>query len=111
MASQFHFVRALVLGLVFGFGQGVGLEARDAFVMLSGGDSPFENNYSQYLQAKAIVTFFERNYPPDSVWVFFGAGNVEGEKPVFADVRRKLKRDGLIMDTWLPGALSPDILT
>ena len=31
------------------------LGARDAFVMLSGGDSPLENNYSQYLQAKAIL--------------------------------------------------------
>jgi len=79
--------------------------ARDAFVLLSGGDSPFENNYSQYLQARAVAAWFERNYPPDSVWVFFGAGNVEGEPPVFGDVRRKVQRDGLTLDSWMAGPL------
>jgi len=78
---------------------------RDAFVMLSGGDSPLENNYSQYLQAKAVLGFFERNYPPDSIWVFFGAGNQEGEKPVFGDVRRQSEREGVVVDSWLPGSL------
>jgi hypothetical protein len=82
------------------------LFARDAFVLISGGDSPFENNYSQYLQARAVATWFERNYPRDSVWVFFGAGNVEGEPPVFGDVRRKVQRDGVTIDSWLPGSLS-----
>src|SRR5947209_16638638 len=83
-----------------------GLWARDAFVMLSGGDSPLENNYSQYLQAKAMVAFFEKGYPSNSVWVFFGAGNREGEKPVFGDVRREAQKDGLALDSWLPGSLS-----
>jgi len=81
------------------------LAGRDAFVMLSGGHSPFENNYSQYLQARAVTAFFARNYPAESTWVFFGAGNVEGENPVFADVRRTVHRNGLAIDTWLPGAL------
>src|SRR6185369_5040668 len=79
---------------------------RDAFVMLSGGDSPLENNYSQYLQAKAVLAFFERNYPANSIWVFFGAGNREGEKPVFGDVRRQSERDGVVVDSWLPGFLN-----
>jgi hypothetical protein len=79
---------------------------RDAFVMLSGGDSPFQNNYSQYLQARAMVAFFQKTYPPGSVWVFFGAGNVERQKPVFCDVRRQIKRgESLFVDTWLPGSL------
>lgn len=78
---------------------------RDAFVLISGGDSPFENNYSQYLQARAVAAWFERNCPPDSVWVFFGAGNVEGEPPVFGDVRRKAQRDGLTLDSWIAGPL------
>jgi len=82
------------------------LHARDAFVLISGGDSPFENNYSQYLQARAVASSFERNYPPDSVWVFFGAGNVEGEPAVFGDVHRQVERDGLTLDTWIAGALS-----
>jgi hypothetical protein len=81
------------------------LRARDAFVLISGGDSPFENNYSQYLQARAVATWFERSYPRDSVWVFFGAGNVEGEPPVFGDVRREVQRGGLTLDSWIAGAL------
>jgi hypothetical protein len=80
--------------------------ARDAFVLISGGDSPFENNYSQYLQARAVATSFERNYPLDSVWIFFGAGNIQGEPPVFGDVRHKVQRDGLTLDSWLPGSLN-----
>lgn len=79
--------------------------ARDAFVLISGGDSPMENNYSQYLQARAIASCFERNYPRDSLWVFFGAGNVEGEPPVFGDVRREVTRDGLTLDSWMAGPL------
>ncbi|HEX4647168.1 MAG TPA: hypothetical protein VH598_16310, partial [Verrucomicrobiae bacterium] len=79
--------------------------ARDAFVMLSGGDSPFDNNYSQYLQARAVASWFDQNYPRDSVWTFFGAGNVEGQKPVFGDVYRQRERDGLQVDSWLPGSL------
>jgi hypothetical protein len=79
--------------------------ARDAFVMLSGGDSPFDNNYSQYLQARAVANWFDRNYPRNSVWTFFGAGNVEGQKPVFGDVYRQVEREGLLIDSWLAGSL------
>ena len=81
------------------------LHARDAFVLLSGGGNEMDNNYSQYLQAKAMAAFFERNYPHNSVWTFFGAGNVEGAQPVFSDVYREVKHDGVLIDTWLPGAL------
>jgi hypothetical protein len=81
------------------------LPARDAFVLLSGGDSEMENNYSQYLQARAMAGFFDKSYPSNSVWIFFGAGNVEGEKPVFSDVYRQVKHDDVVVDTWLPGVL------
>jgi hypothetical protein len=77
---------------------------RDVFVMLSGGDSPLDNNYSQYLQASAMVNFLQQNYPRNSVWVFFGAGNRKGA-PVLSDVFRQVKRDGRLVDTWLPGDL------
>jgi hypothetical protein len=82
------------------------LSARDVFVVLSGGDSPLANHYSQYLQAKAAATYFERNYPRDSVWAFFGAGNIEGEPPFFGDVHRRVTRDGIVLDSWLPGPVS-----
>jgi hypothetical protein len=84
---------------------GVSLGARDVFVMLSGGASPTANNYSQYLQARAVAKFFRDRYPADSVWTFFGAGNVEGQPAVFGDVRKQYKQDGLILESWLPGPL------
>jgi len=80
--------------------------AQNVFVMLSGGVNPSSNNYSQYLQAKAVTTFWERNYPLDTVWTFFGAGNVEGQPPLLGDVRRTQERDGRTVNTWLPGAIS-----
>jgi hypothetical protein len=81
------------------------LWARDVFVLLSGGNSPLENNYSQYLQAKAVSVSFLRNYCSNSVWIFFGAGNVDGEPPIFGDVHRQIKRDRMRLDSWMAGAL------
>ena len=79
--------------------------ARNAFVLLSGGGTPLSNNYSQYLQARAVAEFFARRYPSDPSWVFFGAGNRPGEAPVLADARQQLKRNGLLVESWVPGLL------
>ena len=81
------------------------LRARDAYVLFSGGGTPLTNNYSQYLQAKAMAAFLQGTYPADSVWVFFGIGNREGEAPILADVRRQVKKDGQILESWVPGPL------
>lgn len=78
---------------------------RDAYVLLSGGGTPLSNNYSQYLQAQAVAAFFERECPPERSWVFFGIGNRPDAPPILADVRRELKRDGLLVESWLPGPL------
>ena len=79
--------------------------ARDAYVLLSGGGTPLTNNYSQYLQAQAIAAFFERECPPEATWVFFGAGNRDDAPPVLSDTRRESRRDGAIVQSWLPGTL------
>jgi hypothetical protein len=97
--------RAFVVWLAVILSAAGAASARDAFVMISGGNSPFDNNYSQYLQARAVAGYFEQTYPRNSVWVFFGVGNVEGEQPFLSDVYRQVKRDGLMLDTWLPGSL------
>lgn len=81
------------------------LSARDAFVVVSGGGTPTSNNYSQYVQAHAMAAFLRERYPTEAVWTFFGAGNRAGEPPVLADVYRQVKRDGLLLDTWLVGSL------
>ncbi len=84
---------------------GAPLAARDAYVLISGGGTPLTNNYSQYLQAQAIAAFFERSYPAESTWVFYGAGNRPDEQAIIADTRRQHKQDGLILESWLPGHL------
>jgi hypothetical protein len=81
-------------------------QAKDAFVVLSGGGTPTSNHYSQYLQARAYVTYLRAHYPEDSIWVFFGAGNVSGQSPELADVEHTTQdAKGHDVTTWLPGAL------
>ena len=78
----------------------------DAFVVISGGGTPLSNNYSQYLQARALNDAWRARYPREAVWTFFGAGNRPGAPAVLADVRRQYKLDGLIVESWLPGELA-----
>ena len=77
----------------------------DAFVVLSGGGTPLSNNYSQFLQARAMNDWLRGRYPREAVWTFFGAGNRTGVPAVFADTRRQLKDRGLMVESWLPGVL------
>ena len=98
-------LRAVLLALLIaGLTPGIA-RARDVFVVISGGISPFENQYSQFLQARALTRWLRERYPAGSVFVFFGAGNVEGRPPVLNDVHRVTRRDGVLVDTWVPGAL------
>jgi hypothetical protein len=85
--------------------EAVPVKPRDAYVLLSGGGTPLSNNYSQYLQAKAVAEFFGRMAPPESTWVFFGVGNREGAPPILADARHELKREGVLVQSWVPGVL------
>lgn len=79
--------------------------ARDVYVLISGGGTPLSNNYSQYLQARAFADAFARSQPANATWVFFGIGNRDDAPPVLADVRRVVKRDGILVESWLPGAI------
>ena len=81
------------------------IAARDAYVLLSGGGTPLINNYSQLLQARGVAAQWRRTYPKDSVWIFFGIGNREGEPVQLADVRRQVKEEDVARETWLPGVL------
>lgn len=100
------FGRSVLCAIIVGWIVCVPAFARDAFVLFSGGGTPLTNNYSQYLQARAMSAFLLGRYPADSVWIFFGAGNREGEPPVFSDVRRQFKQDGLLLESWVAGVLS-----
>lgn len=74
-------------------------------MLISGGGTPLSNNYSQYLQAKAFADSFARSQPANATWVFFGIGNRDDAPPVLADVRRVVKRDGVLVESWLPGVI------
>lgn len=78
---------------------------QNAYVLLSGGGSPLDNNYSQYLQARAIAEFFVRETSHAPSWVFFGVGNREGHPPILADVRHDKPHNGRLVSSWLPGVL------
>jgi hypothetical protein len=85
-----------------------GIHAKDAFVVISGGGDPESNHYSQYLQARAYATYLRAHYPQDSVWTFFGAGNVSGQPPVLFDVEQTTTDEaGRETTAWVAGAL-PD---
>lgn len=77
----------------------------DAFVVISGGGTPLSNNYSQFLQARALNDWLRARYPSEAVWMFFGAGNRTGAPATFVDVRRQVKDGGLVVESWLPGVL------
>ena len=77
----------------------------DAFVVLTGGGTPLTNEYSHYLQARAMTDFFRQRYPAEAVWTFFGIGNREGSPGLLADVHQQIKDGGRLVDTWLPGFL------
>ena len=77
----------------------------DALVILTGGGTPLSNEYSHYLQARAMSDFFLRRYPAEAVWTFFGVGNREGAPGILSDVHRQIADGGRLIDTWLPGAL------
>jgi hypothetical protein len=85
-----------------------GVHAKDAFVVISGGGGPDSNHYSQYLQARAYATYLRAHYPQESIWTFFGAGNVSGQPPALFDVEQTTTDDaGHETTVWIAGAL-PD---
>ncbi|KTC78781.1 hypothetical protein Lche_0801 [Legionella cherrii] len=59
-------------------------------LVLSGGDNPGLNHYSQYLQTKTLYEFLAHQYGQDRVSLFFGAGNNELHQPLPLDVHKKM---------------------
>ncbi|WP_238585451.1 hypothetical protein [Legionella steigerwaltii] len=59
-------------------------------LVLSGGDNPGLNHYSQYLQTKTLYEFLINRYGKDRVSLYFGAGNNELHQPIPLDVHKKI---------------------
>ncbi len=68
----------------------VAFSANQALV-LSGGDNPSGNHYSQYLQTKLLAEHLKSRMSPSDAQVYFGAGNNTQEAPMLADVYRTTK--------------------
>jgi hypothetical protein len=79
--------------------------AGDAFVILTGGGTPLSNEYSHYLQARAMSDYFRQRYPAEAVWTFFGIGNRDRAPGILADVHKQTREGERFVDTWLPGTL------
>jgi hypothetical protein len=79
----------------------------DQILVLSGGAAPMANHYSQYLQTKTLTENLKTQFPRTEITTMFGAGNIEGQKPVLADVHRATKgSNGLSVETQIPGFIA-----
>lgn len=79
--------------------------ANNQLLVLSGGNSPSGNHYSQYLQTNTIYSDMKErlNYP---VSVFFAAGNNDNSKTPYADVHKTEKENGLTFDKYIYGVIN-----
>lgn len=68
--------------------------AADHFFVLSGGDSPNSNHYSQYLQTKTLADWLKNRFGKNQVDVLFGAGNSPENPKILPDVHAKFEREG-----------------
>ena len=76
----------------------------DLLVLVSGGGNPLSNQYSQYLQARVLAGWLQKNHQRDRVSVFFGAGNTRPGDG-FPDVHAVEQRQGREVHRFLPGAI------
>ncbi len=81
--------------------------ARAEVFVLSGGDSPAGNHYSQYLQTKLLTDELRAQLGADQVDVRFGAGNNYVTAPQVFDVHRIVSRssDGRSYHVMSPGMI------
>jgi hypothetical protein len=67
-------------------------------LVLSGGDNPGLNHYSQYLQTKTLYDFLMNHYDKNRVTLYFGAGNNDFHQPIPLDVHKKINTPQDIYD-------------
>ncbi len=64
--------------------------ATNHVLVLSGGNDPSANHYSQFLQTRLLSEELKNILAPNEVSVMFGAGNNEVTPNIMADVNRKV---------------------
>ncbi|HEX4925762.1 MAG TPA: hypothetical protein VFV50_16835, partial [Bdellovibrionales bacterium] len=80
--------------------------AADKYYVLSGGDTPAGNHYSQYLQTKALYDYLHELRGPH-VRVSFGSGQRPDQNVTLADVHRSVTSPaGYRLSKTLPGIIA-----
>ncbi len=75
-------------------------------LVLSGGNAPFGNHYSQYLQTKLLTDQLRTRLGESQVDVLFGAGNSQNSSSLFPDVHKDLLlSNGETQDHLFPGVI------
>ncbi len=79
--------------------------ANDQILVVSGGDNPGLNHYSQYLQTKTMYDYLVDKNGEDNVTVFFGMGNNPETKKPFPDVHKIVTVNDDDVDQMIPGII------
>jgi len=82
--------------------------ASDQILIVSGGDNPGLNNYSQYLQTKTLYDFLAQKNK-NNIAIYFGAGNNQTTQKPILDVRKTETVNAVKMDNLLPGIITNNI--
>ncbi|HLX52480.1 MAG TPA: hypothetical protein VKR58_00970, partial [Aquella sp.] len=79
--------------------------ASNQVLVLSGGNEPGLNHYSQYLQTKTIYEYVASKYGNDNTSIYFGMGNNPNISNPFPDVHQIITNNGIKTDHMLPGII------
>lgn len=81
--------------------------AKNQIVVISGGDDPGLNHYSQYMQTKTLFTDLVSRYGQELVTIYFGAGNNPETQSPLLDVHKINTSDKskIKTDFMLPGII------
>ncbi|OFZ51758.1 MAG: hypothetical protein A2381_18485 [Bdellovibrionales bacterium RIFOXYB1_FULL_37_110] len=77
-----------VIIFAFAFALSMHLFAKDQILVLSGGLSPDNNHYSQYLQTRLLYKYLRDRFRYKKVDVMFGVGNNTAAPLIFPDVHK-----------------------
>lgn len=80
--------------------------ANQQVLVLSGGDNPGLNHFSQYLQTKTLYEHLLTRFEPSTVSLFFGGGNTLSSEMLPFDVHRLIGSDENKQDKMLTGIIA-----
>ncbi|MGQ3888895.1 hypothetical protein ACQUW5_07660 [Legionella sp. CNM-1927-20] len=82
------------------------LYANQQVLVLSGGDNPGLNHYTQYLQTKTLYEHLLTRFDPQTVSIYFGGGNNPTTQPVPFDVHKLINTNENKQDVMFTGIIT-----